>query len=98
VIAALAPLVDLSTTLAVTAERAFSRALSGSCRTPLAAHATWQEGTLWLRGLIASPDGCEVLRGEREAAVADADAASALGNDLAEEFMARGAARLIVAA
>jgi len=98
VVAALAPLVDRATTLAVTAERSFSRALSGSCHTPLAAHATWQEGTLWLRGLIASQDGREVLRGERESQAVDAAGADALGNALAEEFLARGAARLIVAA
>ena len=98
VVAALAPLVDLASTLAVTAERAFSRALSGSCHTPLAAHATWQEGTLWLRGLIASQDGREVLRGERESQAVDAAGADALGSALAEEFLARGAARLIVTA
>jgi hydroxymethylbilane synthase len=96
VTAALAPLVDLASTLAVTAERAFSRALSGSCHTPLAAYATWQGGTLWLRGLIASQDGREVLRGERKSQTVDAAGAGALGNALAEEFLARGAARLIV--
>jgi hydroxymethylbilane synthase len=98
VTAALAPLVDLASTLAVTAERAFARALSGSCHTPLAAYATWQGGTLWLRGLIASQDGREVLRGERKSQTVDAAGADALGNALAEEFLARGAARLIVAA
>jgi hydroxymethylbilane synthase len=97
VMAALAPLVDLASTLAVTAERAFSRALSGSCHTPLAAYATWQGGTLLLRGLIASQDGREVLRGERESQAVDAAGADALGRALAEEFLARGAARLIVA-
>lgn len=97
VIAALSPLDDPATALATTAERSLSRALSGSCRTPLAAHATWQEGTLWLRGLIASSDVREVLRGEREAPVVDADAADALGTALASDLLARGAARLIVA-
>jgi len=96
VIAALAPLHDPATALATVAERAFSRALSGSCRTPLAAYATWQEGTLWLRGLIASSDGVEVLRGEREAELADADAADTLGTQLASDLLTRGAARLIV--
>ena len=66
VIAALAPLADRDTTLATTAERAFSRALSGSCHTPLAAHAVVRHGELWLRGLLASRDGGEVMRGERE--------------------------------
>ena len=94
-IAALSPLNDRATWLATLAERGFSRALSGSCRTPLAAHATWQEGTLWLRGLIASRDGRDVRRGEREADVVDADAADALGLRLAGDLLARGAGRLI---
>jgi hydroxymethylbilane synthase len=96
VIAALLPLNDMATWLATHAERAFSRALSGSCHTPLAAHATWQEGTLWLRGLIASRDGKEVMRGEREADIVDADAADTLGVQLAGDLLTRGAGRLIV--
>jgi len=94
VVAALAPLADLGTTLAVTAERAFSRALAGSCQTPLAAYAEWEEGRLWLRGLVASRDGRQVLRGEDEAPVNDAAGAEALGATLADDFLARGAARL----
>ena len=53
VIAALAPLSDAGTLLATTAERAFSRALSGGCTTPLAAYAQWEEGRLWIRGYLA---------------------------------------------
>jgi hydroxymethylbilane synthase len=96
VIASLGPLNDTATWLATLAERAFSRALSGSCHTPLAAHATWQEGTLWLRGMIASRDGNEVMRGEREAEVVDADAADTLGLTLAGDFLTLGAGRLII--
>ena len=92
---ALAPLADRDTTLATTAERAFARALSGSCNTPLAAYAVFRHGELWLRGLVASRDGAEVMRGERSAAVADASAADALGLALGDEFLARGAARLL---
>ena len=98
VIAALAPLADAGTTLATAAERAFSRALSGSCNTPLAAFAEWEEGRLWIRGLIARRDGGEVMRGEREAEVADVAEAAALGEGLADEFLARGGARFIVPA
>ena len=97
VVAALAPLADRDTTLATTAERAFSRALSGSCHTPLAGHAVFLHGELWLRGLLASRDGASVLRGERRAVVADVVAAEALGRGLADDFLARGAARLIAA-
>ena len=95
VIAALSPLADRETTLATTAERAFARVLSGSCHTPLAAHAVTRHGELWLRGLVASRDGAEVLRGDRSAVVADVAAADALGLALAGEFHARGAARLL---
>jgi hydroxymethylbilane synthase len=96
-IAALAPLADLATTLATTAERAFSRALGGSCHTPLAGYAEWEEGTLWLRGLLASRDGQDLIRGEIDAPVDDAEGADALGRALADDFLARGAARFVVA-
>ena len=85
-------------TLATTAERAFSRALGGSCQTPLAAYAEWEEGRLWLRALLASRDGRDVMRGERESAVAEVDDARALGSALADDFLRRGAHRLAAAA
>jgi len=91
---ALQPLADQGTTLATTAERAFSRALGGSCQAPLAAYAAWEEGRLWLRGLVASRDGREVVRGEKESAVADVDDAQALGIALGDDFLRRGAHRL----
>jgi hydroxymethylbilane synthase len=97
IVAALAPLADFGTTLAATAERAFSRALGGSCHTPLAAYAEWEEGTLWLRGLVAGRDGRDVLRGDVESRVADTEAAERLGAELADDFLARGAARFIAA-
>ncbi len=90
-----APLSDLATLLATSAERAFARTLSGSCHTPVAAYAEWLGTTLWLRGLIASPDGRDVLRGDREAPVFDLAGAQALGQGLGGELIARGAARLV---
>ena len=95
VVAALAPLADVGTTLATTAERAFSRALSGSCHTPLAAYAEWEEGRLWLRGLVATRDGRNAMRGELEGEIEDAEAAATLGVELADDFLARGAARFV---
>ena len=97
VIAALAPLSDTATLLATSAERAFARALSGNCHTPIGAYAEWLGETLWLRGLIASPDGRDVLRGESEREVTEVADAQAMGEALGGEFMARGAARLAVA-
>jgi len=94
-IAALAPLADAETTLATTAERAFGQRLGGSCHTPLAALGTWQGEQLRLRGLIASRDGLRVLRGERNSAVANVNAAKALGDALGVEFLERGAAEIL---
>jgi hydroxymethylbilane synthase len=94
-VAALEALGDRATTLATTAERAFSRAFGGSCALPLAAYAEWEEGSLWLRGLVAKREGSDVLRGERDADVADAESASQLGRELADDFLARGASRFL---
>ena len=94
---ALEPLADRATTLATAAERAFSRMLAGNCHTPLAAHGEWMGERLWLRGLVASADGREVMRGELDAEVGDIEAAEALGAALADDFLARGAARLMAA-
>jgi hydroxymethylbilane synthase len=63
-IATLAPLHDAATAACVRAERAVSRALGGSCTVPLAAHAEVAGGALQLRGLVASPDGRRIARGE----------------------------------
>jgi hydroxymethylbilane synthase len=97
VVAALRPLADRDTTLATTAERAFARALSGSCHTPLAAHAIFRHGELWLRGLFADRSGADVMRGDKSAAAGDENAADALGRSLAADFLARGADRLVAA-
>ncbi len=97
VAAALRPLADRETTLATTAERAFARALSGSCHTPIAAHAIFRHDELWLRGLLASESGTDVMRGEKSARVGDEQAADALGRALGAEFLARGADRLVTA-
>jgi hydroxymethylbilane synthase len=61
----IAPLNHELTELAVRAERAFLRALDGSCRTPIAALACLIDGTLSLRGLISTPDGSIIHRTEK---------------------------------
>lgn len=94
IIAALQPLADPPTLLAVNAERAFSRHLAGSCHAPIAGYAMFRGGELWLRGLVANREGTDVIRGERSAKVGDLAGAVALGSALGEDFLARGAARL----
>lgn len=93
----LSALADPATTMATLAERAFSRALGGSCHTPLAGYAEWTEGTLWLRGLLASQTGEDVMRGEVSGPADGPEDAERLGLELADDFLERGGARLIAA-
>ena len=74
---ALAPLADAATWLTVTAERAVSRAMGGSCSMPLAAHATLTDGVLRLQAAWGDPEGAPVLlRAETQQAMNPADPAS----------------------
>jgi hydroxymethylbilane synthase len=52
---------DQATGLAVTAERGFLRVLDGSCRTPIAGHATVADGMIHLRGQVLSVDGASAF-------------------------------------
>jgi hydroxymethylbilane synthase len=71
----------------VTTERAMLAALDGSCRTPIGGLARADPaGRVWLRGLVARPDGSTVLAGERHGNVADA---VQLGDDLGRELRDR---------
>ena len=90
----LAPLHDAITAHCVAAERAFSRALGGGCRMPLGAYAIADGDSLWLRGFITTPDGREVVRGEKRACLNDSEL---LGQQLAEELRSRGAAAILAA-
>lgn len=74
------------------AERSFLGHLGASCHTPVAAHARFVNGELVLRGLVASLDGRQVLRGQTTGA---ATGAELLGQRLAEELMGRGAGAIL---
>ncbi|GGX04869.1 hydroxymethylbilane synthase [Undibacterium macrobrachii] len=56
---ALAPLNDLSSSQAVSAERTVSKAFGGSCQIPLAAFAQINDGQMYLRAMVATPDGSQ---------------------------------------
>ncbi len=89
---ALAPLAHQSSWLAVAAERAVSRAMGGSCSMPLAAFATFSGEYLQLSAAWGDPEGSAALVQVRGAgAVADLDAAAALGRDVAARLRAGGA-------
>jgi hydroxymethylbilane synthase len=69
------------------AERALAKGLEASCESPIAAHGEVRDGELLLRGLVASPDGREIVRGRRRGRLADAEW---LGQDLAKELLEQG--------
>ena len=86
-------LVDMPTLLAVTAERAVSRALGGSCSMPLAAHAVAANGRITLHAALGHPTALEqpLLRAQIEAAATGVEEADAMGRQVAETLMAAGA-------
>jgi hydroxymethylbilane synthase len=90
----LRPLDDRGSRLAATAERALLRRLEGGCQVPLGALGTPMGGALHLYAAVCALDGSEWLsaRGDSDARV---EAAVALGKRIAEELLAKGAARLI---
>ena len=90
--ACLAPLHDDATALAVTAERAVSRILGGSCQVPLASFAQWSDtGSLRLRAFVASQDGTRKLAVDGEATPSTLAEADALGVRVAQQMLAGGA-------
>jgi hydroxymethylbilane synthase len=80
------------TRTAMDAERAFSGHLGGSCQSPIAAHASVENGILTLDGLVAEPDGTRVLR---DRIGGPAAAPRALGETLADRILAAGAGPLL---
>ncbi|MFZ4537423.1 hydroxymethylbilane synthase [Propionivibrio sp.] len=87
-IAAVAPLNDPDTAHCVCAERAFSRALGGSCQVPLGGFAILENGVLWLRGFVATPDGQQMVSGELRGMPEEAEA---IGQRLAQQLREQGA-------
>ena len=90
-LAVLARMRHPETSICVAAERAVMTAVEGSCRLPVAAYALREGDTLYLRGLLADPDGTNLRSGERRAPFpADEREAALLGRDLGEELRRKG--------
>jgi len=91
----LAPLNDLPTLYAVSAERMVSRQLGGSCEVPLAAHAVWDQNRMNIRSFVASVDGKSICLASGNGTVQSIEDAEALGLVVANDLLAQGAADLI---
>lgn len=85
-------LCDEKTTACVTAERAVSYALGGSCQVPLAAYATLVDDMLNIQALVASTDGTQILRAHTQG---DAKNAKNLGLQVAQQLKDNGGQALV---
>lgn len=86
-IAAVARVSDKEAWTCVAAERAVMAAVSGSCRTPVAAFAEREGESMRLRAMLAEPDGTRPRSGERRVAwPSDLAFAERVGRDLGDEL------------
>jgi hydroxymethylbilane synthase len=90
----LGKLEDASSKLTTTAERAVARRLEANCQSPVASYATLLDERIELTSLVASADGSKIIR---ETATGQRERAEALGLDLADRLLERGAAGLLQA-
>lgn len=80
------------TRLACLAERSFLRSLGGGCQFPIAAHTVIDNDSLRIDGLVAKPDGSQILRASLSGPLDDPEA---LGTQLAEHLLQQGAKSLL---
>ncbi len=77
---------DAHTRVAVTAERAFMKAVGGSCQLPVAAFCIPEgDGGLFVRGMVADPDGSRPRFGELRGSW-NVDDAARVGRELGESL------------
>jgi hydroxymethylbilane synthase len=88
------PLHHKATAEQVLAERALNRRLEGGCQVPIACYAIHKNGGLWLRGLVASIDGKQVIYDEISGQATDGEI---LGVRLAEQLLNAGADAILKA-
>jgi len=77
---------------ATTCERAMLNRMGGGCQVPIGAFAEMQNGKLHLEGIVADPDGSQVLRESR-----DGDNPERLGNAVGEILLGRGGEEILEA-
>lgn len=101
----LEPLVDFSTQLCVTAERAMNKKLDGGCQVPIAGFARFEGSVLEMSGRVGAVDGkkllnasatCEIL--EQQSTLQKLAAGRILGEQIAADLLAQGAQRYVASA
>lgn len=66
--------------------------MQGGCQVPIGSYAIWQNKQIWLRALVGTPDGSQIIRGERSFKPEDAQQMSI---ELAEELLNNGAKQIL---
>jgi hydroxymethylbilane synthase len=84
----IAPLNHVETRQRTAAERAMNATMAGGCQAPVAGYSELHDGVIELRGLVGRPDGSRIIRGDVHGSP---EHAAALGKQLADDLLARGA-------
>lgn len=91
----LAPLDDMPTRVAVTAERTFLGTLGGGCQAPIGAFGRIENETLLLTGMVASLDGRRLIKRQITSDESTPQSAATLGRELAEAVCLEGAREIL---
>ncbi|QCI22409.1 hydroxymethylbilane synthase [Buchnera aphidicola] len=82
----------INTFIEINAERAFCRKLNAGCQIPIGSYAIIKNDKIWLRGLVGSPNGKIILKGER---IDYYNKTEKMGYSLAEELLKNGAKKIL---
>lgn len=82
----------INTFIEVNAERAFCKKLNAGCEIPIGSYAILKKNKIWLRGLVGSPNGKVILKGER---IGWYNTGEKMGYSLAEELLQNGAKNIL---
>ena len=80
------------TRIAVKGERAFLNRLEGGCQVPIAGHGKISQDRFILTGRVAEVDGSRLIKAQMSGPM---DSSEAIGIELAEELLAKGADRIL---
>jgi hydroxymethylbilane synthase len=86
------PLMDETTQLCVSAERALNRRLGGDCHVPIAAYARIEDTQLSMKALVGRLDGSELIQSSLVGSSADAET---LGDELGQVLLDMGAGDIL---
>ncbi|ANZ22814.1 porphobilinogen deaminase [Buchnera aphidicola (Diuraphis noxia)] len=76
----------------INAERAFCRKLNAGCHIPIGSYAIIKKNQIWLRGLVGSPNGETILKGEK---IGRYNTGEKMGYSLAKELLQNGAQNIL---